>query len=226
MPYEGDYTQEAYAQQMIDEYVTAGIPPSHVWPQSFNWDDVIYWISNTDFGDQAVALDDNYESTNDEIDESLDYMVANGIKIVAPPMQRLVDASEESENRMVASHYAMAAKERGLGVITWTLERAGPGLTGFYYETTDGVVDLLEGDRFTLLHVLYSEVGILGIFSDWPATATFYANCMDIALRTGTRDGSDNNDKETMDMEMDGVMEESQDEETDTALSRHGDGWN
>jgi glycerophosphoryl diester phosphodiesterase len=28
-----------------------------------------------------------------------------------------------------------------------------------------------------VLDVLAREVGILGIFSDWPATTTFYANC-------------------------------------------------
>lgn len=85
---------------------------------------------------------------------------------------------------MTASYYASAAKERELGIITWTLERAGTGLSGFYYETTDGVVDLVEGDRFTLLHVLDEEVGILGIFSDWPATVTFYANCVGLKLRS------------------------------------------
>ena len=84
---------------------------------------------------------------------------------------------------MVASYYANAANERGLGIITWTLERAGPGLGGFYFDTTDGIVDLAEGDRFTLLHVLDKEVGILGIFSDWPATTTFYANCLGLKLR-------------------------------------------
>jgi glycerophosphoryl diester phosphodiesterase len=26
--------------------------------------------------------------------------------------------------------------------------------------------------------VLNKQVGILGIFSDWPATVTFYANCV------------------------------------------------
>jgi glycerophosphoryl diester phosphodiesterase len=26
--------------------------------------------------------------------------------------------------------------------------------------------------------VLARKVGILGIFSDWPATVTYYANCM------------------------------------------------
>jgi glycerophosphoryl diester phosphodiesterase len=26
--------------------------------------------------------------------------------------------------------------------------------------------------------VLAKDVGIMGIFSDWPATVTYYANCM------------------------------------------------
>ena len=29
-----------------------------------------------------------------------------------------------------------------------------------------------------LLDVLAREVGVLGVFSDWPATVTYYANCM------------------------------------------------
>ena len=28
------------------------------------------------------------------------------------------------------------------------------------------------------LDVLANEVGVLGVFSDWPATVSFYANCM------------------------------------------------
>jgi glycerophosphoryl diester phosphodiesterase len=31
---------------------------------------------------------------------------------------------------------------------------------------------------YKALDVLAREVGILGIFSDWPATVTYYANCM------------------------------------------------
>jgi len=30
------------------------------------------------------------------------------------------------------------------------------------------------------LHVLAKDVGVMGVFSDWPATTTFYANCMDL----------------------------------------------
>jgi glycerophosphoryl diester phosphodiesterase len=35
-----------------------------------------------------------------------------------------------------------------------------------------------DGDTFALLDVLAKKVGVLGVFSDWPATTTYYANCM------------------------------------------------
>ena len=44
MPFEGDYTQEAYAQQLIDEYKAAGVDPNDVFAQSFNLEDVRYWL--------------------------------------------------------------------------------------------------------------------------------------------------------------------------------------
>ena len=31
----------------------------------------------------------------------------------------------------------------------------------------------------TSIDVLARDVGIIGLFSDWPATTTFYANCLD-----------------------------------------------
>jgi hypothetical protein len=37
-----------------------------------------------------------------------------------------------------------------------------------------------SGDMLNVLDVLAKDVGIRGIFSDWPATVTFYANCMGI----------------------------------------------
>ena len=188
MPYEGDYTQEMYAQQMIDEYVAAGVPPERVWAQSFNPSDVYYWIENTDFGAQAVALDGEYERTNEEIDAWIAELVENNVQIVAPPMWRLVQGvPDDAVNPVEPSYYATAAKAAGLDIITWTLERTGPGLQGWYWQTTtDGdlmVGDINDGDKFTLLDVLAQEVGILGIFSDWPATVTFYANCKGLALR-------------------------------------------
>jgi glycerophosphoryl diester phosphodiesterase len=35
-----------------------------------------------------------------------------------------------------------------------------------------------DGDMMTVLDVLARQVGVLGAFSDWPATVTYYANCM------------------------------------------------
>ena len=69
--------------------------------------------------------------------------------------------------------------EAGLKLITWTLERSGPLPTGggWYFQSVADTVDS-DADYFTMLHALHTEVGIEGIFSDWPATVTYYANCM------------------------------------------------
>jgi glycerophosphoryl diester phosphodiesterase len=197
MPYEGNYTQQDYAQQMIDEYMEAGIEPEMVWPQSFNRDDIFYWVANTSYGMQAVALDEQDNATSADVDAWLDALVAGGAKIVAPPMPRLVQPAPESEYLMTPSYYAMAAKDRGLDIITWTLERSGPGLTGYYWSTLENAVNLTDGDNYNLLYVLAMDVGILGIFSDWPATVTFFANCMNLGLRSSSSTNSSGTDNTT-----------------------------
>jgi glycerophosphoryl diester phosphodiesterase len=35
-----------------------------------------------------------------------------------------------------------------------------------------------DGDILRTIDVLAQDVGIIGLFSDWPATTTFYANCL------------------------------------------------
>ncbi|HWN71317.1 MAG TPA: glycerophosphodiester phosphodiesterase family protein [Haliangium sp.] len=186
MPYEGDYTQEIYAQQMIDEYKAAGVDPSRVWAQSFSLDDVKYWIANEPtFGNQAVYLDDRYDpptslNPNDPqtFSPTMEELVADGVKIIAPPMWMLVTV--DGTGQIVPSEYTKAAKAAGLGIITWTLERSGPlksGITDFYYQSIASTIER-DGDMMEYLDVLAQDVGILGIFSDWPATVTYYANCM------------------------------------------------
>lgn len=186
MPFEGDYTQEQYAQQMIDEYKAAGVDPSRVWPQSFLLEDVLYWIANEPtFGNQAVFLDDRYTppsnfNPNDPttFSPTMDELVADGVKIIAPPTWVLLTLEG---GQIVPSAYAKAAKEAGLDIITWTLERSGPlkGTTDFYYRSVVGAVDR-DGDMMVMLDVLAKDVGIIGIFSDWAATVTYYANCMNL----------------------------------------------
>ncbi|MER2526325.1 MAG: glycerophosphodiester phosphodiesterase family protein [Candidatus Competibacter denitrificans] len=177
MPFEG-FTQEQYAQQMIDEYKEAGVSPRQVWPQSFNKGDVLYWIANEpEFGKQAVYLDDA-ETVKDLPDATeLAAYKAAGINIVAPPLFALLTAEN---GRIVPSEYANNAKAADLDIITWTLERSGilaDGNNGFYYQTFDTAIKR-EGDMMIVLDVLARDIGILGIFSDWPATVTYYANCM------------------------------------------------
>jgi glycerophosphoryl diester phosphodiesterase len=48
-----------------------------------------------------------------------------------------------------------------------------------YYQSTLAAIHN-DGDILITLDVLVKQVGILGIFSDWAATPTFYANCMDL----------------------------------------------
>jgi glycerophosphoryl diester phosphodiesterase len=75
--------------------------------------------------------------------------------------------------------YARAAKDAGLDIITWTLERSGPlkGTTDFYYLSVASAIER-DGDMMVVLDVLAQDVGVRGVFSDWPATVTYYANCM------------------------------------------------
>lgn len=58
MPYEGDYTQEDFARQMIAEYRAEGVPPEAVWPQSFRLADILFWLDQAnEFGQRAALLD-------------------------------------------------------------------------------------------------------------------------------------------------------------------------
>jgi len=79
----------------------------------------------------------------------------------------------------VPSRAARAARAAGLDIVTWTLERSG-SLTapdkGFYYRTINDAVTR-EGDVLRVVDVLARDVGVRGIFSDWPATVSFYAGC-------------------------------------------------
>ena len=178
MPFDG-FTQEAYAQKMIDEYKQAKVPAQRVFAQSFNKADILYWLAHEPaFGKQAVYLDGaNRVSDLPDAAELARYK-AQGINIVAPPLFALL--TTDTDGNLVPSQYAKEAKAAGLGIIPWSLERSGllaDGSNGFFYQSFDSAIKR-EGDTMRVLDVLARQVGILGIFSDWPATVTFYANCM------------------------------------------------
>ena len=83
--------------------------------------------------------------------------------------------------KIVPSTYAKEAKAAGLNIITWSLERSGPLQKGggYYYKSINAIVNN-DGMVYELLDALAQQVGVVGVFSDWPATVTYYANCMNL----------------------------------------------
>lgn len=186
MPFQGDYTQEKFAQQMIDTFKHARVSSKIVYPQSFLYDDILYWLKKEPaFGKQSMYLDSNGDlpGTLPNAVANLTNYVRDGVEFVAPPMNYLVKAED---GKIVPSDYAKKAKELGLKIITWSLERSGPIALvhqngDSYYKTIQEIVTK-DGDIFHYLDVLYQQVGVWGIFSDWSATVTYYANCFKIDL--------------------------------------------
>ena len=184
MPFDGDYTQEKYATQMLGAYRSAGIPPADVFAQSFNLADILYWVkTEPEFAAQAVYLEDRYEkrgldpARSETWKPSMAELKAQGVKILAPPIYAMLALN--AEGKIVPSEYAKAAKAAGLDLIGWSLERDGPLHKGggFYHSSVRAAIDR-DGDTLTVLDVLAKQVGVRAMFSDWPATTTFYANCM------------------------------------------------
>jgi glycerophosphoryl diester phosphodiesterase len=178
-------SQAKYAQAMINEFKRAGVNPRDVWAQSFNLDDVLYWIRNEPaFGRQAVYLDDVDPSVGIPRLTVAELASArrNGVRIFAPPIPALL-AVDDSTNTLVPSQYAKDIKAAGLDIITWSFERAdlrrGAAFGGFYaaYDP-EGKVVKKDSDMYLALDALAQDVKVIGVFSDWPATVSYYASCM------------------------------------------------
>jgi glycerophosphoryl diester phosphodiesterase len=176
------FTQRDYARKMLDEYSAAGVPPSQVWPQSFSLADILFWLEEyPEFTRRLIYLDDRYRDASFDHsnpaswEPAMEQLAASGVRIIAPPIWMLVTASGAD---IVPSVYAQKAREAGLDIITWSLERSGSLSNGggWYYRSITPLIDS-DGDVMELLSVLAEDVGVRGVFSDWPATVTYFANC-------------------------------------------------
>ena len=188
--------QKNYAQALVDVLDAQGVKPRDAWPQSFNVEDVLYWAAKTPYGKQAVYLLDfnATDPVNDIIIQPpfdtmnrmqyFKFLKQGGVRIIAPAMPALL--AVDPANRVVPSTLAKQLKAMDFDIITWTFERAdlrrgagAPQAGGFYYDfDPTGAAIKKDSDMYKALDVLAREVKILGIFSDWPATVTYYANCM------------------------------------------------
>lgn len=183
MPYEGDFSQAAYAESLLAEYRAENIPVEDIYLQSFQWEDIEYWLKSApEFSNQIAWLDGRYRDRSFNPSKpkswkpSMQELADSGLKILAPPMWMLLTL--DKNKNIVPSMYAQAAKAAGLDLVAWTLERSGSLESGggWYYKTIKKTIKR-DSDMYRVLDVLAQDVNVRGVFSDWPATTTFYANC-------------------------------------------------
>ena len=195
------FSQSEYAQRLLDQYRRQGVPAERVYPQSFNPADVQYWLrEEPEYGQNAVLLDSRDASMDpqDPADPGpasgtpdFAQLKQMGLRYLAPPLWYLLRTDGDT---IMPSRYATEAKAAGLELIAWSLERSG-SMAGvianprkaYYYQSVYSALRN-EGDVLRTLDVLAREVGVSGVFSDWPATTTVYANCLQpAAVRSGTQ---------------------------------------
>jgi glycerophosphoryl diester phosphodiesterase len=172
--------QDRYAQTFADELHAAGVKPRDAFPQSFNVNDILYWIKNTPYGKQAVFLVDYdadknkillFDTTGKQLESRADQLkffaeLRNAkVQIVAPAMPALLAVSG---NRVVPSQLAKDLKDLGFDIISWTFERAdlrqGASPAGFYFDfDPTGAAIKKDSDMYKALDVLAREVKIIGI---------------------------------------------------------------
>lgn len=184
MPFQGDYTQADYASQLIEELIAAGVSPDDAFVQSFSIDDIQYWLEkHPEYGQSAIYLDGRDTqsgfdpNTPDTWVPSMETLYDKGVRTLAPPLWMLVT---NELDQLGTTAYANAAKAQGFELITWSLERSGQPSraenNNWYYQGFSDAIQT-EGDVYLLLEILEVELGVRGVFSDWPATTTFFANC-------------------------------------------------
>ncbi len=129
------------------------------------------------------------------------YLADIGVDVFSPPIRALVAASSTGDHSIVPSEAALSLQAMEVAIGSWSAERAGCaddavpvavqpatagpcGLAGgWYYDTLEGESTFQHLDVLRVLDVLFKPaaeggVGLVGIFSDFPATVSAYINCI------------------------------------------------
>ena len=168
---------------MIDEFKRAGVNPKDVWAAVVQSRRRLHWVRNEPrFGKQAVYLDDVDPGAGIPrlTVAELQRLAQHGVRIFAPPIPALLAVDEQRQAGAVAVRDDI--KAAGLDIITSSFERADlrrgaafGGSSGLRPEGSRGE----EGQRHVpALDALAQDVGVIGVFSDWPATVSYYASCI------------------------------------------------
>lgn len=174
--------RESLSRRMFDAFRAGDVAPDRLYPQSFELDDIRLWRRiEPAYAARAVWLDGRYRDVEIDADDAsnlvpgFDELAGEGVRFLAPPIWMLLKLDGAGDIR--ASDYALRARAAGLPLLAWSFEREAdrPG-GGFYYRSiADAYGD--EGDQLRALDVLANEVGVAGVFSDWPATTSWFAHC-------------------------------------------------
>ena len=178
--------QAQYAQRLVDAYRDEGVDPRDVWLQSFDERDIRYWLKEEpEFGRRAILLDDVDPGSAPPVPrlrpDELRELHRAGLRTIAPPIGALLAVDDAGS--LLPSGYARELRASGFDIIAWSLERSdlryGVRADDFYY-SFEGAGRAIRGDAdlYAVLDALARGVGVKGVFSDWPATTTYYANCM------------------------------------------------
>ena len=178
--------QAQYAQRLVDAYRDEGVDPRDVWLQSFDERDIRYWLKEEpEFGRRAILLDDVDPGSAPPVPrlrpDELRELHRAGLRTIAPPIGALLAVDDAGS--LLPSGYARELRASGFDIIAWSLERSdlryGVRADDFYY-SFEGAGRAIRGDAdlYAVLDALARGVGVKGVFSDWPATTTYYANCL------------------------------------------------
>ncbi|KAI0827518.1 hypothetical protein F5Y06DRAFT_302441 [Hypoxylon sp. FL0890] len=152
MPFDGNYTQELYAQQ------------------SFNFVDVAYWLrADAAFGKQAVLL-----NQSDDLQG-----LSRPLLLISLPTK--VPESFGKSSDCVLSSYANTTRKLGLRILAWSLERSGllaqAAAIGDYYYSIIANDTHEDNNMYRFFDVLARQIGVEGSFLDRSAPVSLYANC-------------------------------------------------
>ncbi len=174
---------DEYRRRIVDDYRELGVPPERVYLQSFDLEDIRFWRRYApEYARNAVWLDGRYKERGfdpahpERLEPTMEELATEGLRYLSPPLWVLLALDDGGE--IVPSAYARAAREAGLELVPWTLERSGPLSSGggWYYQSV-GAAIRSDGDVYRVLDVLVNEIDVYAVFSDWPATVVFFDRC-------------------------------------------------
>jgi hypothetical protein len=155
-------TYDEIRHKIIQEYRDEGVPASQVFAQSFQVPDVLYWIKHEgEYGNTAVMLGTDFKGFEKTAADM-------GVKIISPSYGNWV--TEDGDSYEV-TEFAKATAAAGMKLIGYTAERN-------YYRPAGQPYSDMEVNELQHIHAAAMKANVMGLFTDWPATLTFYANCV------------------------------------------------